>query len=297
MTPGSAPAVLGGGPVVGVNGLTIAFDTPRGPTQALEDVSFTVGPGETLALVGESGSGKSITSLALMGLLPPAARITAGRVMFRGWGENAIDLAGAGEGVLRAVRGAGIGMIFQEPMTALNPALTIGFQIAETLRLHQKLRQAQAMGRAEALLALVGVADPSRRLSAYPHQLSGGMRQRVAVAIAVACRPALMIADEPTTALDVTTQAQVLRLLRDLQAQIGMGMLFITHNLALVPMIADRVMVMHGGRIVETGAAAAVLESPRHPYTKALLECLPARHLPRPPGPRRPLPTARDWAP
>jgi peptide/nickel transport system ATP-binding protein len=245
--------------------------------------------------VGESGSGKSVTSLALMGLLPPAGRIASGRILFRGWGEEVVDLASAGERTLRAVRGAGIGMIFQEPMTALNPALTVGAQIAETLRRRQRLGRAQARARAGDLLALVGITDPARRLYAYPHELSGGMRQRVAVAIAVACRPALMIADEPTTALDVTTQAQVLRLLRDLQGRIGMGLLFITHDLALVPTIADRVMVMHAGRIVETGAATRVLEEPGHAYTRALLDCLPSRHLPRREGARRRLPTVEGW--
>jgi len=182
-------------------------------------------------------------------------------------------------------------------MTALNPSLPVGFQIAETLRLHQPLSKAQAWARSGELLAKVGIADPEQRLSAHPHELSGGMRQRVVIAMAIACRPALLIADEPTTALDVTTQAQVLRLLRDLQAEIGMGMLFITHNLALVPMIADRVIIMYAGQIVETGPAAAVLEHPKHPYTRALLECLPARRLPRAAGVRERLPTIEGAPP
>jgi ABC-type dipeptide/oligopeptide/nickel transport system ATPase component len=281
-------------PVVSVRGLSIRFDTGRGVPHALEDVSFDIAPGETVALVGESGSGKSITSLALMGLLPRSGRVVGGEILFRGWGEKSVDLATADEGALRAVRGAGIGMIFQEPMNALNPSLTVGSQIVETLRLHRRLTRPEASTTAAALLARVGIPDPRRRLDAYPHQLSGGMRQRVVIAMAIACRPALMIADEPTTALDVTTQAQVLRLLRELQGEIGMGLLFITHNLALVPMIADRVMVMRAGRIVESGDAATVIETPRHPYTRALLECLPARHPPHGDGVRRPLPTVED---
>jgi oligopeptide/dipeptide ABC transporter ATP-binding protein len=284
-------------PVIDVSGLTVRFDAGREVVGAIEDVSFAIRPGETLALVGESGCGKSVTSLALLGLLPRAGRIAGGEVRFRGWDGGVLDLAAAAEAVLRKVRGAGIGIIFQEPMTALNPTLTVGFQIAETLLLHQKLTRSQAWTRAGELMAKVGIADPERRLCAYPHQLSGGMRQRVVIAMAIACRPALMIADEPTTALDVTTQAQVLRLLRDLQAEIGMGMLFITHDLALASMIADRVMVMYAGQIVETGTAAQVIAAPSHPYTRALLECLPARRLPRPEGVRERLPTIEGAAP
>ena len=277
-------------PVIEVDALSVAFETSAGDLAALKDVSFQVGPGETVALVGESGSGKSITSLSLLGLLPPSGRITGGKILFRGWGGEAVDLAGANERVMRGVRGAGISMIFQEPRNGLNPAFTVGGQVAEAVRLHQSASVSQANARARDLLARVGIADPDRRMRAWPHELSGGMRQRVMIAMAIASRPALLIADEPTTALDVTTQAQVVALLRDLQAEIGMGMLFITHNLALASQIADRVVVMYAGEIVETGPAAAVLGDCRHPYTRALLDCLPARHLPLMEGASRRLP-------
>jgi peptide/nickel transport system ATP-binding protein len=277
-------------PVIEVDGLSIAFESEIGRLSALKEVSFDILPGETLALVGESGSGKSITSLSLLGLLPPSGRITAGRILFRGWGGEAVDLARAPERMLRQVRGAGISMIFQEPRNALNPAFTVGGQVAEAVRLHQPTSASQAATRARDLLARVGIADSDRRMRAYPHELSGGMRQRVMIAMAIASRPALLIADEPTTALDVTTQAQVVALLRDLQAEIGMGLLFITHDLALASLIADRVVVMYAGQVVEAGPAAAVLAKPRHPYTRALLDCLPARHLPLVDGVRRRLP-------
>ena len=281
-------------PVVSVRGLTTAFATERGDVPMLDDVTFRIDTGETVAMVGESGSGKSLTSLAIMRLLPPSARIVAGEILFSGAGGEAIDLARASERDLRAVRGGGIGMIFQEPMSALNPAFTIGAQIGETVRLRHKASRAETRERAEALLAKVGIADPARRLGDYPHQLSGGMRQRVLIAMAIAGRPALLIADEPTTALDVSTQAQILRLLRTLQDEAGMGLLFVTHDLALASMIADRVIVMYAGRIVETGAASTLLASAKHPYTRALLECLPARHLPRDRTHWRPLPTISE---
>jgi oligopeptide/dipeptide ABC transporter ATP-binding protein len=277
-------------PVIEVKGLSIAFDAPAGPLSALKDVTFDILPGETVALVGESGSGKSITSHSLLGLLPPSGRITGGSILFRGWGAEPVDLARASERVLRQVRGAGISMIFQEPLNSLNPAFTVGGQVAEAVRLHRSTPGRQANARARDLLARVGIADPDRRMRAYPHELSGGMRQRVMIAMAIASRPALLIADEPTTALDVTTQAQVVGLLRELQAEIGMGMLFITHNLALASLIADRVVVMYAGQVVEAGSAAAVLGDPRHPYTRALLDCLPTRHLPLMEGARRRLP-------
>jgi oligopeptide/dipeptide ABC transporter ATP-binding protein len=284
-------------PVLSVTGLSTHFATPRGVVRAVEDVSFAVGGGETVALVGESGSGKSVTGLSILRLLPPSGHIVSGQMLFRGAGGEVIDLASAPERTLREVRGAGVSMVFQEPMSALNPVLTIGAQIAETIRLHQNTSSREAMARAEALLARVGVAEPARRLASYPHQLSGGMRQRAVIAMAVACQPALLIADEPTTALDVTTQAQVLLMLRALQAESGMGLLFVTHNLALVPTIADRVIVMYAGEIVEAGPAAALLAAPKHPYTRALLECLPARRLPRDPADERPLPTIEGSVP
>jgi len=285
-----------GAPVLSLESLTVEFATERGVVRALEDVSFAIEASESVALVGESGSGKSVTSLSVLRLLAPSGRIAAGRVLFRGWNGEAVDLARADAATLRAVRGAGVSMIFQEPMSALNPAFTVGAQIAETIELHQRTSRAEALGRAEALLAKVGIAEPARRLGQHPHQLSGGMRQRVMIAMAVACRPALLIADEPTTALDVTTQARVLELLRALQAETSMGVLFITHNLALVPMIASRVLVMYAGQIVEAGGAAQVLAAPKHPYTRALLECLPARHLPRHRTAWRPLPTIEGAA-
>ena len=269
-------------PVLSVNGLSVCFTTERGVVGALEDVSFDVRAGRTVALVGESGSGKSVTSLSILRLLPPAGRIVAGQILYRGFDGAVVELATASERTVRGIRGAGVSMIFQEPATALNPAFTIGFQIAETIRLHQKTSMSQAREQAQALLTTVGIAEPGRRLREYPHhQLSGGMRQRAMIAMAVACRPALLIADEPTTALDVTTQAQVLLMLRDLQAELGMGILFITHNLALVPMIADRVIGSYAGQDRRGGDASAVLDAPKHPYTQALLECLPGRHLPR----------------
>jgi len=294
---GAANAVTDAATVLRVNGLSTDFATARGPVRVLNEISFEVRAGETVALVGESGSGKSVTSLSILRLLPPAGRIVAGRILSRGFDGAVVDMATAAERTLRGVRGAGVSMIFQEPMSALNPAFTIGSQIAETIRLHQKTSRSEAYARAEALLAKVGIADPSRRVHEYPHQLSGGMRQRAMIAMAVACRPALLIADEPTTALDVTTQAQVLVMLRDLQAELGMGILFITHNLALVPLIADRIIVMYAGQIVEAGDAASVLEAPKHPYTRALLECLPARHLPRDRATWSPLPTIEGAPP
>jgi peptide/nickel transport system ATP-binding protein len=291
-----ADPVMNPAPVLSVNGLSVCFTTARGVVRALEDVSFAVQAGQTVALVGESGSGKSVTSLSILRLLPPSGRIAAGQILYRGFDGDQIDLAQASERRLRGIRGAGVSMIFQEPMRALNPAFTIGAQIAETIRLHQKASRSQAYAHAQALLTTVGIAEPARRLHDYPHQLSGGMRQRAMIAMAVACRPALLIADEPTTALDVTTQAQVLVMLRDLQAELGMGILFITHNLALVPLVADRLIVMYAGQIVEAGEASTVLNAPRHPYTQALLECLPARHLPRDRTAWRDLPTIEGAA-
>ena len=278
-------------PVLTLEALSVRFAADRGEVVALEDVSFAVSAGETLALVGESGSGKSVTSLSILRLLPPSGRIAGGRILFRGWSGETVDLATADEAALRAIRGAGVSMVFQEPMSALNPAFTIGAQIAETIALHQRVPWRDALARAETALAKVGIAEPARRLGQYPHQLSGGMRQRAMIAMAVACRPALLIADEPTTALDVTTQARVLELIAALQVETGMAVLFVTHNLALVPMIASRVVVMYAGQIVEAGAAGEVLAGPKHPYTRALLECLPARHLPRDAAAPRPLPT------
>ncbi len=288
---------LAGAPVLGVKGLTTVFATPTGSVRALEDVSFQVCAGETLALVGESGSGKSVTSLSILRLLAPAGRIVGGQVLFRERSGEVVDLATASPKTLRRIRGAGVGMIFQEPMSALNPALAIGAQIIEAIPRRGRGSRSDAVAKARALLAKVGVTSPERRLSQYPHQLSGGLRQRVMIAIAAAATPALMIADEPTTALDVTTQVQVLATLAALQAEAGMGLIFITHDLALASLIADRILVMYAGQIVEAGAAADLLAAPRHPYTRALLACLPARHPPRGEGaPWRPLPTIEGAA-
>ncbi|MBE7618039.1 ATP-binding cassette domain-containing protein [Komagataeibacter sp. FXV2] len=266
-------------PVLSVEGLNIHFHTRRGDIHAVDDVTFDIHPGEIVALVGESGSGKSVTSLSMMGLLPRIGQITGGRLLFQPAGLAPVDLARAPEKELRRIRGGGIGMIFQEPMTSLNPAMTVGEQIAEALVLHDQADRHAAMARATDLLAAVGIASPHKRMGSYPHQMSGGMRQRVMIAIAIACRPALLIADEPTTALDVTTQAQILDILKQLRDDTGMAVLFITHNLSLVETFADRVMVMYAGQVVEYGRAADVMEAPRHPYARALLDCLPVRHL------------------
>jgi peptide/nickel transport system ATP-binding protein len=239
--------------------------------RAVDGVSFAVRRGETLAIVGESGSGKSVTSLSIMRLVPtPPGEITAGRAVFKG-----VDLLQLTERAMRRVRGNEIGMIFQEPMSSLNPLLTVGEQIAEVVRLHRGLGRAAARRHAIEMLARVNIPDPALRAGEYPHRLSGGMRQRVMIAMALACHPALLIADEPTTALDVTIQAQILDLMRGLQDELAMGLLFITHNLGVVAQIADRVAVMYAGRIVEQGSVAAVFARPLHPYTIALLASIP----------------------
>jgi peptide/nickel transport system ATP-binding protein len=262
-------------PLLDVRGLTVEFRRRGGVVRAASDVSFTLRAGRTTAVVGESGSGKSVTSLAIMRLLPaPVGRIAGGAILLRD-GATTLDLARLPERAMRHVRGRLIAMVFQEPMTSLNPVLPIGEQIAEVLRLHLGRTRAEAAADAVALLDRVGIPSASSRAGSYPHELSGGMRQRVMIAIALACRPLLMIADEPTTALDVTIQAQMLTLIRELQDETGMGLLFITHNLGVVAEIADDVAVMYGGQFVETGAAAAVLAAPQHPYTRALLESLP----------------------
>jgi oligopeptide/dipeptide ABC transporter ATP-binding protein len=259
-----------------VEGLRTVFDTQEGTVNAVADVSFTLHRGQTLALVGESGSGKSVTSLSVMRLFAsPPGRIAAGRMLFRGRDGLTHDLARLHERRMRALRGAEIGMIFQEPMTSLNPLITIGEQVAEGLRRHTGAGRRQATARTIALLARVGIAAPERRARDYPHHLSGGMRQRAMIAMALACAPSLLIADEPTTALDVTIQGQILELIRDLQREMGMAVLFITHDLGVVAEIADHVAVMYAGRIVESGAVRTVFTRPRHPYTRALLRSVP----------------------
>ena len=257
-------------PVLSVEGLTTRFETPKGAFDAVADLSYTLGRGETLAIVGESGCGKSAQALSVLRLLPPAARIVAGTVRFGG-----DDLVQADEAAMRRLRGDRISMVFQEPMTSLNPSMTVGRQIAEVLELHKDMSPRTAAGRAEELLALVRMPEPARRAREYPHRLSGGMRQRVMIAMALACEPEVLIADEPTTALDVTIQAQILELLRDLQARLGSAVVLITHDLGVVAETADRVVVMYAGRKVEEASVEALFANPGHPYTRGLLASVP----------------------
>lgn len=253
-----------------VEDLQVHFRTPHGVNRAVDGVSFNIGEGETLAVVGESGCGKSVTAMSVLRLIPePPGRI-AGAIRFAGR-----DLLRVSEVEMRRVRGNDISMIFQEPMTSLNPVLTIGRQIGETLRLHQGLDGNAAEARAIEMLSLVGIPEPQRRVREYPHQLSGGMRQRAMIAIALACNPKLLIADEPTTALDVTIQAQVLDLMKDLKRRVGAAIVLITHDLGIVAEVAERVMVMYAGRKVEEAPAADLFRNPRHPYTRGLLGAVP----------------------
>jgi oligopeptide/dipeptide ABC transporter ATP-binding protein len=252
------------------------FATDRGIARAVDGVSFRVRRGETLAVVGESGSGKSVTSLSVMRLIPtPPGRIAGGEILFRGRDGQARDLVQLPEPAMRQVRGNEIGMIFQEPMTSLNPVYTVGDQIGETLRQHQGLDRAAARAESLRMLETVRIPAAARRIDEYPHQMSGGMRQRVMIAMALACKPMLLIADEPTTALDVTIQAQILVLMRQLQAETGTAILFITHNLGVVAEIADHIAVMYAGRVVEEGDVRAIFKTPKHPYTKGLLASMP----------------------
>jgi peptide/nickel transport system ATP-binding protein/oligopeptide transport system ATP-binding protein len=256
-----------------IRGLTVAFETERGQKQIVpvQDVSLSIFPGQTVALVGESGSGKSVTALSILRLIPkPPGKTLAGQILFGGR-----DLCALSERELQQVRGKDIAMIFQEPMTSLNPVYTIGDQIMEAVMLHQKVRPADARIIAEQAMADVGIADPRRRLSAYPHQLSGGMRQRVMIAMALSCRPKLLIADEPTTALDVTIQAQILELLRRLQRETGMAILLITHDLGVVAENADVVAVMYASHIVEYAGVEELFDRPQHPYTLGLFSAVP----------------------
>ncbi|TQF76931.1 ABC transporter ATP-binding protein, partial [Elioraea sp. Yellowstone] len=255
-----------------VEDLAVSFRTDRGEVEALSGVTLHLDAGEVIGVVGESGCGKSLTALSVMGLVPdPPGRITAGRIRFRGQ-----DLLALGDAAMARLRGREIAMIFQEPMSALNPVFTVGEQVAEVLRVHEGLGRAAARERAALLLARVGVPDPGRRLAQYPHELSGGLRQRVMIAAALACRPKLLIADEPTTALDVTIQAQILALLADLQREFGMATMLITHDLGVVAQVVTRVVVMYAGKVVEEGPVEAVFERPSHPYTAALMRSIPA---------------------
>ncbi len=262
-----------------VRGLTVEIETPGGVIRPVDDVSLSVRAGETLAIVGESGSGKSLTGLAVLGLLPPAARVAGGAVLF----EN-LDLVRVDEAALRRLRGDAMAMIFQDPMSSLNPVHRIGRQIAEAILAHRKISRAEADREAVALLARVGIPDPARRADAFPFELSGGMQQRVMIAIAVANQPRLLVADEPTTALDVTIQAQVLALLAELKRERSLAMIFITHSLPVVAEIADRLVVMYAGQIVEEGSVADVFARPLHPYTAALIASAPAEGGPPPAG-------------
>jgi peptide/nickel transport system ATP-binding protein len=272
--------------LVSVKNLTVDFRTDDGIVKAVKGISFDIPKGKTVGLVGESGSGKSVTSLAIMRLIPnPPGIISNGSVDFQGQ-----DLLKISEAKMRSVRGNKISMIFQEPMTSLNPVFTVGDQIAETLQLHQGLTKDQALAKSLELLEQVGIPDPQRRINSYPHEMSGGQRQRVMIAMAIACEPDLLIADEPTTALDVTIQKQILDLLANLQKKYGMSILFITHDLGVIGDIADEVVVMYKGDIVEKGTKEQIFKSPKHPYTKALIACRPTLDK----SPHR-LPTVSDF--
>jgi oligopeptide/dipeptide ABC transporter ATP-binding protein len=265
------------GTLLEVKNLKTHFVTRSGVVRAVDDVSWDVGESETVALVGESGCGKSVSALSIMRLVAgPAGRIVGGEVLFKGR-----DLLKLSDEEMRHVRGREIGMIFQEPMTSLNPVLSIGRQLTEGLEIHLGLSPTEARGRAAELLGMVGIPDPERRLSQYPHQFSGGMRQRMMIAMALACKPSLILADEPTTALDVTIQAQILELMKDLSRRFGVAMLIITHNLGVVARYADRVNVMYAGKIIERGTAREIYANPRHPYTLGLLRSVPRLDEPR----------------
>jgi oligopeptide/dipeptide ABC transporter ATP-binding protein len=279
-------------PLLSVRNLITRFDTPAGVFNAVDGISFSIYPGQTMALVGESGCGKSVTALSLMRLITEPGRIVGGQVIM----ENR-DLLSITESQMRRVRGGKIAMIFQEPMTSLNPVFTIGFQIVEAIQLHQKVSTSQAVSIAETALRRVGVADAGRRLRDYPHQMSGGMKQRVMIAMALACNPSLLIADEPTTALDVTIQAQILELLGEVRAATNMAVLLITHDLGIVAENADIVAIMYAGRIVEFATVHELFGNPLHPYTRGLLACVPRlshehERLPAIPGT---VPSPLDW--
>lgn len=295
-------------PLIEVANLRTTFETSRGKVVSVDGVSFAIPRGETLGLVGESGSGKSVTSLSVMRLVERGGgRVETGSITLRDGSGKETDLLALPEAEMRKIRGRDIAMVFQEPMTSLDPVWSIGAQIAESVRLHQKVSKAEARVRAIEMLRIVGIPAPERRVDDYPHQLSGGMRQRAMIAIALSCRPGLLVADEPTTALDVTIQAQILDLIRRLQAEIGMSVLFITHNLGVVAEIADRVAVMYAGQVVEEAPVAAIFANPRHPYSIGLMASIPGavpvgldRRLPTiggaPPSPLE-LPTGCRFAP
>jgi dipeptide transport system ATP-binding protein len=257
-------------PLLEIKNLTVSFDTAAGPFMAVQGIDLSIEPREVLAIVGESGSGKSVSMLAVMGLLPNTATVKADRMAFDG-----VDLLKLSPSERRKIVGKDISMIFQEPVASLNPCFTVGFQIQEVLRFHMGMDRAQQRARAIELMKLVGIADPEERLNSYPHQMSGGQCQRVMIAIAIACNPKLLIADEPTTALDVTIQKQILDLLVGLQAKYGMGLIMITHNMGVVAETADRVIVQYKGRKMEEADVLSLFESPKSNYTRALLSALP----------------------
>ncbi|WP_339948392.1 ABC transporter ATP-binding protein [uncultured Albimonas sp.] len=274
--------------LLNVDRLSVEIATPRGALRAVQEVSFAVEKGETLCIVGESGCGKSVTALSLLGLLPRAATRTAAQMTFDGR-----DMLAMSKAETRALRGDRLSMIFQEPMTALNPLHTIGRQLTDVYRAHRSASKEAARVRAADLLERVGISNARARLSQYPHELSGGLRQRVVIAMALMCEPELIVADEPTTALDVTIQAELLHLLADLQRSMGMAMIMITHDLGLVSRIADRVLVMYAGQVVESAPAAELFAAPSHPYTRALLGSVPDPSHPR----MQPLPSIRGTVP
>ncbi|HEY8425017.1 MAG TPA: ABC transporter ATP-binding protein [Limnochordales bacterium] len=257
-------------PLLEIVGLKVNFYTHAGVVHAVRGASFAVHPGETVALVGESGSGKSVTALSVMRLVPRPGRIDGGRILFDGR-----DLTALSDREMRRIRGAEIGMIFQDPMSSLNPTMTVGRQIAEVVQKHRGVSRKEAMERAAEMLALVGIPNPRTRLGQYPHEFSGGMRQRVMIAMALACEPKLLIADEPTTSLDVTIQAQILDLMASLQSRLGMAILLITHDLGIVARLADRVVVMYAGQVVEQASVDDLFHMTRHPYSRALLRAIP----------------------
>jgi peptide/nickel transport system ATP-binding protein len=260
-----------------VQDLAVEFDTEAGRARAVDGVSFSVRAGQTLGIVGESGCGKSVTALSILRLLPqPMGRIVGGRILFRGR-----DLVGLPEEAMHEVRTGEIGMIFQEPMTALNPVQRIGKQLSEAFLLHQKISARTALERSVEVLGKVGIPSPEVRVGEFPHQLSGGMRQRVVIAMALACRPALVIADEPTTALDVTIQAQILELMKELQDEMGMSIILITHDLGVIAEACEDVLVMYAGRVAEKGSVEDIFHRPAHPYTRGLLESIPRLEYPR----------------
>jgi oligopeptide/dipeptide ABC transporter ATP-binding protein len=257
--------------LLSVRNLRTEFPTRSGLVKAVDDVSFDIGRGETLGIVGESGSGKSVTALSILRLVAQPGRIVGGEVVFAGR-----DLLTASEGELRRIRGGSVGFVFQDPMTSLNPVMSVGDQIIETLRIHTELSKAEARVRAVELLGLVEIPAAARRVRAYPHEFSGGMRQRAMLAVAIACRPALLIADEPTTALDVTVQRQILGLIKDLQRELSMALLLISHDLGVIAHMCERIAVMYAGRMVESGPTQEALAASSHPYTRSLLLCRPS---------------------